>query len=229
MDWKRFWKKTWYFIWESDSILSWIVNVILAFILIKFIIYPALGFAFQTDYPIVAVVSGSMEHKTPHPCIEYDRITNDCIIANEKLYSICGNDFETDQKADFDFFWNFCGAWYINHTSIDKENFSQFSFRDGFNTGDIMILRGSSSEKIKEGDVIVYISKTASYPIIHRVVNVKSTDNHYTFTTKGDHNNEADQPVDERQVIGKAVLRVPYLGWIKIGFVKLINVFRGAF
>jgi len=229
MDWRRFWKKTWHFIWESDSILSWIVNVILAFIIIKFIIYPVLGFAFQTDYPIVAVVSGSMEHKTPHPCIEYNKITNECIISDNNLYSICGKNFETDQKADFDFFWDTCGEWYSNKTSINKDAFSQFSFRDGFNTGDIMILRGSSSEKLKTGDVIVYIFKTASYPIIHRIVSISNETNRYTFVTKGDHNNEADQPVDERQVIGKAILRVPYLGWIKIGFVKLINFFAGAF
>ena len=57
------WKGIWYFIWEDNSLLSWIVNVILAFVLIKFIIYPGLGLLFSTSYPIVAVVSGSMEHQ----------------------------------------------------------------------------------------------------------------------------------------------------------------------
>ena len=54
--------KVWYFIWESDSIWSWIINIILAFIIIKFLVYPGLGFALGTSHPIVAVVSGSMEH-----------------------------------------------------------------------------------------------------------------------------------------------------------------------
>jgi len=68
MDWKKILKKTWWFIWESDSIWSWIVNIILAFVIIKFLVYPGLGFAMQTSHPIVAVVSGSMEHKAVHPC-----------------------------------------------------------------------------------------------------------------------------------------------------------------
>ena len=55
-------KKIWYFIWEDNSIWSWIVNIILAFVLIKFIVYPGLGFLLSTSHPVVAVVSESMEH-----------------------------------------------------------------------------------------------------------------------------------------------------------------------
>ena len=55
-------RKIWYFIWEDNSIWSWIVNVILAFVLIKFIVYPGLGFLLTTSHPVVAVVSESMEH-----------------------------------------------------------------------------------------------------------------------------------------------------------------------
>src|SRR3972149_5877636 len=54
--------KVWYFLWEDDSIWSWIVNIVLAFIIIKFMIYPGLGLMFGTEFPIVAVISGSMEH-----------------------------------------------------------------------------------------------------------------------------------------------------------------------
>jgi len=59
---KELLKKIWYFIWHDDSLLSWIVNVIIAFVLVKFIIYPGLGFLLGTSYPLVAVVSCSMEH-----------------------------------------------------------------------------------------------------------------------------------------------------------------------
>lgn len=55
-------KKIWHFIWKSDSFLSWIVNIVLAFILVKFIIYPGLGLILNTSLPVVAVVSSSMEH-----------------------------------------------------------------------------------------------------------------------------------------------------------------------
>ena len=65
---KRLLKKIWHFIWEEDSIWSWIANVIIAFVLIKFIVYPLMGFALSTNYPVVAVVSSSMEHKTVSSC-----------------------------------------------------------------------------------------------------------------------------------------------------------------
>ncbi len=62
MNIKRELKKLWHFIWEDNSILSWIVNVILAFVIIKFLVYPGLGLMLGTTHPIVAVVSGSMQH-----------------------------------------------------------------------------------------------------------------------------------------------------------------------
>ena len=55
-------KKAWKFFWDSDSTLSWVLNLVVAFILIKFLVYPGLGLALGTDFPIVAVVSESMEH-----------------------------------------------------------------------------------------------------------------------------------------------------------------------
>lgn len=59
---KKAWKKTWHFLWEDDSIWSWLANVVIIFVFVKFLFYPALGLAVGTSYPIVAVVSGSMEH-----------------------------------------------------------------------------------------------------------------------------------------------------------------------
>ena len=52
--------KIWYFVWEEDSVLSWAVNIVLAFFLIKYLVYPGLGLALGTTHPVVAVVSGSM-------------------------------------------------------------------------------------------------------------------------------------------------------------------------
>ena len=59
---KKIWKKVWWFIWEDNSIWSWLVNIVLSFVLIKFIVYPVLGLLLGTGFPIVAVVSSSMEH-----------------------------------------------------------------------------------------------------------------------------------------------------------------------
>ena len=62
-DWKQYLKKIWNFIWNDDSIWSWLLNLILAFLIIRYLIYPLLGIILGTSYPIVAVVSESMEHK----------------------------------------------------------------------------------------------------------------------------------------------------------------------
>ncbi|MEM4366383.1 MAG: hypothetical protein QXN46_02190, partial [Candidatus Woesearchaeota archaeon] len=55
-------KKVWRFLWHSNHPLSWLADFVLAFVLIKFVFYPVLGWSLGTAYPIVAVVSGSMEH-----------------------------------------------------------------------------------------------------------------------------------------------------------------------
>ncbi|MBR9703136.1 hypothetical protein GOV10_03810, partial [Candidatus Woesearchaeota archaeon] len=51
---KTWWEKAWYFLWYEDSVLSWAASLLVAFLLIKFIIYPGLGLVFGTQFPIVA-------------------------------------------------------------------------------------------------------------------------------------------------------------------------------
>jgi hypothetical protein len=55
-------KKVWHFIWNDNSIWSWLINAVLAFIIIKFLVYPGLGLVLQTNHPVVAVISDSMQH-----------------------------------------------------------------------------------------------------------------------------------------------------------------------
>jgi len=196
--------KIWYFIWEDNSVWSWIVNIVLAFVLIKFLVYPGLGFALQTTHPVVAVVSSSMEH-----------------------------------DARFDTWWEENGDWYTAH-GINKNSFEEFQLKNGFNKGDIMILRGGDPEEFFVGDVIVFISHRESPradPIIHRVVE-KQQLIELQFKTKGDNNqfqidscdglgclDETD--IQESQIIGKAVIRIPFLGFIKIWFVNLLSLVGG--
>ncbi|MCX6707606.1 MAG: hypothetical protein NT001_05715, partial [Candidatus Woesearchaeota archaeon] len=80
------WSKFWHFFWEEDNLLSWALNIIVAFILIKWVIYPGLGLILNTNYPVVAVVSQSMEHNgmgfsqwwaENHAWYESDNITMD--------------------------------------------------------------------------------------------------------------------------------------------------------
>ena len=186
-------KTTWYFIWEDNSIWSWLINIVLAFVLIKFIVYPGLGFLLSTSHPVVAVVSGSMEH-----------------------------------NMEFDGWFGQNNDWYIEN-GIDMEEFEEFSFKNGFNKGDIMFLVGRSAKNIDVGDVIVFNSFRKD-PIIHRVVKKIQDDNGIYFQTKGDNNpdsiknNKLDETsIREDIIIGKAIIRIPLLGYIKIWFVEILK------
>ncbi len=191
-----FLKQVWKFLWEDDSVWSWLANIAIAFILIKFIILPGLGLVFGTSYPIVAVVSGSMEH-----------------------------------DGRFDDWWSTQEARYQTF-NITRKQFENFPLRNGFNKGDIIVLFGVSKQNLKVGDVIVFRAQNSIVrpdPIIHRVIAINK-DNSYIVQTKGDHNiaQIKSEEIDEtniswEQVVGRAWLRIPLLGYIKIWFVDSIR------
>lgn len=108
------------------------------------------------------------------------------------------------------------------------------------NVGDIVIIKGEETYQV---DDIIVFQGWESDPIIHRAVasaegnEVKKlegwnelTDKYIAemaynrgkiYITKGDNNPKCDQcasrmPVQESSVYGKAVGRIPYLGWVKI-------------
>lgn len=187
--------------------LSWIVNVILAFVIIKFLLYPGLGWVLGTPAPIVAVVSGSMEH--------------DGNFEEFWMQPQCCTEFCNRQEVQ--------GAWY-EHANITRTQFYDFDFLNGFNKGDIMILY--SPENAKLGDVIVYLVPNRPDPIIHRVIKTGEDSGRTLFWTKGDHNCDVgsfEDHIPEERVIGKAVWRVPLLGWVKIVAVDLWSLLTGGF
>ncbi len=213
--------RLWRFIWDDDSFLSWVLNIVIAFVLIKYIVYPGIGLVLGTTHPVVAVISGSMEHKSAHPIIK-DAAGNTRII--KSVYQICGLNVKKKERYDLDEYWKLCGGWYEDR-GITKDDFSGYSFRDGFNTGDIIVLTGSEPEDIEIGDVIVFYGHE-NYPIIHRVVSKRYEKNTLYFTTKGDHNEDSgrsDLNIPADAVIGKAAFRIPWLGWIKLGAFRLLE------
>lgn len=54
--------KIWHFLAHEESIQSYAANALIVIIIGKFIFFPVLGLALGTEFPVVAVVSGSMEH-----------------------------------------------------------------------------------------------------------------------------------------------------------------------
>lgn len=188
-------KKVWVFLWEEENIWSWLANVLIFFILIKYLLYPGLGWVLGTPAPIVAVVSGSMEH--------------DGNFASFWSEPMCCNPSCSRPVVQ--------GKFY-EELGVTAEQFRSFDFVNGFNKGDIMILVGPEDAKV--GDVIVYTVRQRPDPIIHRIVK----DENGVFTTKGDHNCDIggfEREIPKEGVIGKAVWRVPLLGWVKILAVNL--------
>ncbi len=174
-------KKIWRFLWHEDSLASWLVNLVIAVILVKFVIYPGLGLILGTNYPVVAVVSSSMEHR----------------------------------NLDFDEWWGLNKDFY-EENAVMKEEFEKFDFKNGFNKGDIFVVKDNMKE-IKVGDVIVYDNLLQKTPIIHRLIKKENN----VFTTKGDNVKVVqsfEKNINESQILGKAVLRIPYLGWLKVWF-----------
>jgi len=204
---KKTLKKIWQFLWHSDSNWSWLANIVIAFILIKFIIYPGIGLLFGTSYPIVAVISESMQHD----------------LYNQKL---CGQNFD-DFKESPDNYWQVCGGWYENK-DISQKQFQKFSFQNGFNKGDIVIVWGSKPKNLEPGDILIF-QGSKPQPIIHRVIKKWQENNRYYFQTKGDHNKDSitgtmgETKIGEERILGKGLLRIPYLGWIKIIFVQAVK------
>jgi signal peptidase I len=91
-----------------------------------------------------------------------------------------------------------------------------------FYRGDMIIVAGA--ENIKVGDVVVFDSSDKKYPIIHRVDEIKDGG----IVSKGDNNPATDEGrwgvIPLEKIYGKAVLKIPILGWVKILFVELTGI-----
>lgn len=164
---------------KKDTWQSLLVSIILAFILIKFVIFPTLSFITGTSLPLVIVESCSMYHHEA---------------GFEKT-------FTSDIYSQYD---------------LSIKNTSDWIFKNGFAKGDIIFV--VAPKNLNVGDVIIFNGGTTN-PIIHRIIYANET-----YTTKGDNyiTNKGIGPFEKtiqpEQILGKAVFRIPYLGWVKLIF-----------
>ncbi len=200
-------KLVWHFLWNEDSLASWLANLVIAFVVIRYAVYPILGVILGTGFPIVAVVSSSMDHG----------------IADGK---ICGQQMDEFHES-FDNYWDLCGHWYKD-IGISKEQFRKYPFPGGFYKGDVIVLWRANRNNVGLGDVLVFVGNKPQ-PIIHRVVKGWEEDGNKFYQTKGDHNSDSisgdmgEKKISEERMLGKAIFRVPYLGWLKILFVDAVR------
>ncbi len=176
-------KRIWHFLVHEDSWQSFLADAIIILIVGKFILFPAFGFVMGTEFPAVAVISGSMDH----------------------------------DGQNIDEWWAINGAWY-EARGLTKEDFAQFDYVNGFEKGDVLIIKGVDNPEV--GDVIVYDVASRRDPIIHRVISEEP------ISTKGDANFGQlffENNVSQNQIQGKAIFIIPKIGWIKVAFVELIS------
>jgi len=111
------------------------------------------------------------------------------------------NTFESDVYEDYGIFINNTGNWI---------------FQNGFNKGDVIFVVGAKNVEV--GDVIIF-NGGAQHPLIHRVVEADGG-----YSTKGDNYKtntkqlSSEKDISEDQVIGKALFKVPFIGWAKLIF-----------
>ena len=78
-------------------------------------------------------------------------------------------------------------------------------------TDAVIYKRLEENEKIKIGDIIIF--KQNGKKVIHRVIDKKDAGKGMRYYTKGDANLEIDEGYrEEKDIIGKVKLRIPYIG-----------------
>ncbi|MBT3408837.1 signal peptidase I [Candidatus Woesearchaeota archaeon] len=192
-------KQFYRYIVYDESLTSLVLSTVISLLFIIFIFYPLLGWSLNSNFPIVAIQSGSMHHE---------------------------GSFENWWGSKADCSNTFCKqSEYYTNINITKNDFLNYDYSNGFNKGDVMVIMGKDNYQI--GDVIVFQTNDPT-PIIHRVIKKKIVNNNTIYQTKGDFNEKSiflqtrfytlidEFNINEKNIYGKAVFRIPYLGWIKI-------------
>lgn len=104
-----------------------------------------------------------------------------------------------------------------NELGYSEEEIDSWPVGNGFTMGSVLVVKGISGDELKVGDVIVYKIDSQKTPIVHRIIEFNGEE----MTTKGDHNPAVD-PWKPNEILGKVVLKIPYLGWPKLLLSRLL-------
>ncbi len=109
----------------------------------------------------------------------------------------------------------------LNTTTPVVAVFSE-SMEPTYYKGDMIIVQGEKNFSV--GDIIVFDVSDKKFPIIHRVIKINADG---TLETKGDNNSMQltfEHNIDSSKVHGKAVFKIPLLGWVKILFTEVTGL-----
>jgi signal peptidase I len=125
-----------------------------------------------------------------------------------------------EHNVDFETWWS-DNSEYYEEIGIEKLEFESYILRNGFNKGDVIILKGINLEDINRGDIIVFQSR-GHEPIIHRVIELSGN----SIGTKGDNNPRQlifEKNIYDDEIIGKTIFKIPLLGWVKVVFMQVLG------
>jgi signal peptidase I len=153
-------------LWKNEYIQTAIMIVLVIVIVIGF--WYGSRAILNTDYPMLAVASGSM-----------------CLLPGPT-----------------------CDGW-------------SHPFERTLHVGDLIVVEGINVSDIKaapypDGDIIVFHQLYGDELIVHRAIEKRTQDGIISFVTKGDGNTGPDQPIPAAQVIGKVILRIPWVGHLAL-------------
>jgi signal peptidase len=154
-------------LWKNEYIQTAVMILLVIAIVIGF--WYGSRAILNTDYPMLAVASGSM-----------------CLLDG-----------------------SYCDGW-------------SHPFNRTLHVGDLIVVEGINVSDINaapypDGDIIVFHQSYSDELIVHRAIGKKTQDGNISFVTKGDGNMGQDsQEVPEAQVIGKVILRIPWVGHLAL-------------
>ena len=91
------------------------------------------------------------------------------------------------------------------------------SMEPTYSVGDLLYVKTVDPDSVNVGDPITFVLNEDLVVATHRVVAVDRENRQ--FTTKGDANNTADEPISPSVIKGKVIFVVPFVGRI-VGFIK---------
>jgi len=194
-DHENLWKKL------TSGWFGYITYAVLG-ILIALLLNQALAFALSTDLPVVAVVSGSMEHDSSTPVNHYQWLEKNMGYNRSYVDS-----------------WPVKDGFLIGDLPIIQGKSPSIT---GFF---VKTTPFESKPSYKVGDVIVYSVPNQNVPIIHRVIKINADG---SYMTKGDHNPQLlpfEYSVKPDQIHGKVIFIVPKLGYFKVIATRLVGGF----
>jgi signal peptidase I len=153
-------------LWKSEYFQTVVMIVLIVIIVFGF--WYGSRAVLNTDYPMLAVASGSM-----------------CMLPG-----------------------SYCDGW-------------SHPFEQTLHVGDLIVVQGVNVSDIyaapyPHGDIIVFHSLYSDELIVHRAIEKIVQNGEISYVTKGDGNPSQDQPIPADHVIGKVILRIPWIGHLAL-------------